>query len=42
MRQKVEQIVRARAADDAVGIESEGPPDRFAQIAPGALLLPGT
>src|SRR4029077_3576338 len=26
MRQKVEQIVRARAADDAVGIEAEGPP----------------
>ena len=30
-REKIQQLVRARAADDAVGIEAEGLADRFAQ-----------
>ena len=31
-RKEIEQIVRARPADDAVGVESIGAPDRFAQL----------
>ena len=30
-REQIDQVVRARAADDAVGIEAEGLADRFAQ-----------
>ena len=31
-RQQIEQIVRAGAADDAVGVEPVGASDRFAQL----------
>src|ERR1700728_3852466 len=35
----MQQIVGARAADDAVGIEPEGAPDRLAQVARRAVRI---
>ena len=39
VRQQVQQIIRARAADDALGIEPECPPDRLAQLARRAVRI---
>ncbi len=37
--EQVEDLVRAGAADDAVGVEPEGAADRFAQHARGAFRI---
>ena len=36
---QMQQIVRARAANDAVGVEPEGAPDRLAQLARSAIRI---
>ena len=37
LRQQMQEVVGAGAADDALGVEAEGAADGFAQIAGGAV-----